>query len=151
MIHHNLKFCQISNFVSHYIPPVPGKMRLEIVIGIQNEILDGEVEVSFQMSRMKTNLWWPSRISFCISMNLSSRERVVVCIYLPAIFSTSRDFSRALDHPLWVDVLRFGCRPFSDVGRRGSPDLTTCEACHRDRQHQPRVVTRPAGGPAGPR
>jgi len=33
-----------TNFSSHLvmIQPVPGKMRLEMVIGIQNEILDGE-------------------------------------------------------------------------------------------------------------
>jgi len=31
-----------------------------------------KVEVSFQMSRMKRNLWWPWRISFCIPMTISS-------------------------------------------------------------------------------
>jgi len=34
---------------------------------------------------------------------------------------------------------------------RGSPDPATCEACHRDRRHQPRLVTGPPGGPTGPR
>jgi len=45
----------------------------------------------------------------------------------------------------------FGGLPFPDVGLRGSPDPATCEACHRDRQHQPRLVTGPPGGPTGPR
>jgi len=48
-------------------------------------------------------------------------------------------------------VLRFGGRPFPDVGLRGAPDTTTCEACHRDQRHQPRLVTGLLGGPTGPR
>jgi len=31
-----------------------------------------KVQVSFQMSRLKRDLWWPSRISFCIPMTISS-------------------------------------------------------------------------------
>jgi len=31
-----------------------------------------KVEFSFQMSHLKRNLWWPSRISFCIPMTISS-------------------------------------------------------------------------------
>jgi len=87
----------------------------------------------------------------------------------------------ALDHPPWGAVLRFGGRPFPDVGLRGSPDPDTCEDCHRDqlttaplsvcvpdvigvlsvwisnqkkhknRRHQPRLVTGSLWGPKGPR
>jgi len=56
----------------------------------------------------------------------------------------------ALDHPPWGAVLRFGGRPFPDVGLRGSPHPTNCEDCHRDRRHQSRLVTGPPGGPMGP-
>jgi len=48
-------------------------------------------------------------------------------------------------------VPRFSGRPFPDVDLRGSSDPATCEDCHRDRRHQPRPVTRPLGGPTGPR
>jgi len=57
----------------------------------------------------------------------------------------------ALDHPPWGAVLKFSDRPFLDVGLRGSPDPATCEDCHRDQRHQPRLVTRSPGGPTGPR
>jgi len=49
-------------------------MRLERVIGIQKEILD----VSFQMSRMKRNLWWPSRIGFRRPFRVSSSQQRAV-------------------------------------------------------------------------
>jgi len=47
--------------------------------------------------------------------------------------------------------MRFDGRPFPDVGLRGTSDPATCEDCHRDRRHQPRLITRPLGGPTGPR
>jgi len=34
---------------------------------------------------------------------------------------------------------------------RGTSDPATCEDCHRDRRHQPGLVTGPLGGPTGPR
>ena len=39
----------------------------------------------------------------------------------------------------------------SHVGLRGTSYPATCQDCHRDRRHQPRLVTGPLGGPTGPR
>jgi len=47
--------------------------------------------------------------------------------------------------------MRFDGCPFPNVGLRGTSDPATCEDCHSDQQHQPRLVSRPLGGPAGPR
>jgi len=67
---------------------------------------------------------------------------------------TSRRFAdkRGLG-ALWITLREapYCGSPFPDVGLRGSPDPATCEAYHRDRRHQPRLVTGPPGGPTGPR
>ena len=47
--------------------------------------------------------------------------------------------------------MMFDGRPFPNVGLRGTSDPATCEDCHRDRRHRPKLVTGPLGGPTGPR
>jgi len=62
------------------IRPIPWKMRLEMVIGMQNEILIGIMKlpfyVFFQIFKWKETLnnsfMIPIRISFCIPMTISS-------------------------------------------------------------------------------
>jgi len=44
-----------------------------------------KVQVSFQMSRLKRDLWWPSRMSFCIPMIISNRIFSVtgcICVHM---------------------------------------------------------------------
>jgi len=69
-------------------------MRLEMFIGIQNEIHDCQSSGFFQMSPLKRILWWPSRSSLGIPVTISSRicsgtgciyvcQYIYVCAYLP--------------------------------------------------------------------
>ena len=66
--------------LERHIQPVPWKMRLEMVIGMQNEILIGIKKLpfykSFQIFKGKetwiNSFMIPIRISFCIPMTISS-------------------------------------------------------------------------------
>jgi len=66
--HKHAKTCHDSR-----VSPAPEKTRLDIVIGMEIEILDAHRDqVSCQMSLFKRDLWRPSRISISISTTISS-------------------------------------------------------------------------------
>ena len=60
--------------------PVPEKMRLEMVIGIKTEILDGHQSIFLNGSFEKRPELWPSKILKSIPMTISDlifREQAV--------------------------------------------------------------------------
>jgi len=54
-----------------YYGQIP-KRQAAMVVEMEIKILDAQVQVSFQMSCLKRDLWWPSRISISVSMAISS-------------------------------------------------------------------------------
>jgi len=76
--------------LKYYWQHVPGKMRFEMLIEMQSKTSMVEVQVSFQMSHcLKTDLWWPSRNSFCIPMTISNLifSGTGCSVALPAVLS----------------------------------------------------------------
>jgi len=60
-------------FISGYYSPFPRKWESKSSSKCKSNSSMVKVQVSFQMSRSKRDLWWPSRMSFCISMLISNR------------------------------------------------------------------------------
>jgi len=60
-----------------YVQPVPEKMRLEMVIGMEIGILHGQ-GFFLQISPLKREVWWSFRILISIAMTISSKKKIRV-------------------------------------------------------------------------
>ena len=102
-----------ASFSSVRLQPVPEKMRLEMVIGIQTKILDGHPRSLFERKHLKRDMSFNHRgfqFAFRRAFRVSSsRERVAVFSWMTVISSCSRSSHRfrkkfqrllAIVHPL---------------------------------------------------